>query len=351
MLFYFLFACAKTPNSSSSFEASVPIVPAPQAEFYSVKGDEPKDLFVAKVAKDLPWSEALSGAAAEIGLNIKHRSLRLDDARWAAIRAGFPYAVHQIIVGDVEIDSYPHDLARLLQKQDAAHVGLVRIRVGTLDRWIALLASDGGLEEGFSREIEIGEELEIKGQGQFRLRSPSGKEYTGALPLRLTADEEGEWWLELGQKQIYSSLPIYVGVGTPIYNLFRSDDIGLEHGYKEEVEEDLLFLLEEMRIKEGLIPLRYDKMLSSLAQYPLQYLLQGNWNPEQGVETLNKAGFVGGPVYQVACQAEHLFACLDQLSWDIDARQALVDPQLRNIGYSMELGTSSISLILNLSSQ
>jgi len=162
---------------------------------------------------------------------------------------------------------------------------------------------------------------------------------------------EGEWWLEIHRGKVYSSVPLYVGVGTPVSNIFFSEDIGLEIGIPSEVEEDALILIEEMRVREGLVPLNYDKMLVSLAQYPLQYFLDGNWNASTGVEHLQKAGFVGGPTYQLACQAETALACLDQLSWAIESRQALLDSQIRNIGIATYVDTSKIAFLINLSSE
>ena len=106
-----------------------------------------------------------------------------------------------------------------------------------------------------------------------------------------------------------------------------------------------------MRGREGLPPLSYDKMLVGLAQYPLKYYLDGSWNPTEGVEHLQKAGFVGGPTYQLACEAENALLCLDQLSWQLDSRQALLDAQIRNIGIASYVDTSKVVLLINLSSE
>ena len=350
-MFLFFLSCTKNPILPTE-QPSIPILPAPQAQWYSTEGDPPKDPLVMKVSQKLNWSESLSGAAADIGLKIKGRAPRIEDAKWAAIRAGFPYQVYRMVVGDVDLDTYPKDLERLLRALNPERLGLVRVRVGTKDRWIALLGSSGALEEGFPREAALGQEIEIKGAGSLRVMAPSGEMKEATLPYTFQPHEAGEWWIEVEKGNIYSSLPLYVDVGTPVTNLFTlEEDLGLINKSPSEVEAEVLMLMDLMREKEGLATLNADKMLDSLAQYPLQYFLEDRWDPKTGVEHLQKAGFVGGPVYQLACEAENSLACLDQLSWNMNFRFALLDPQIRNIGIKAHVETSSVSLLLNLSSQ
>ena len=49
-----------------------PILPAPEASNYAVGESQAKDPFVARVAKGLPWDEALSGAAAGLSNHPVH---------------------------------------------------------------------------------------------------------------------------------------------------------------------------------------------------------------------------------------------------------------------------------------
>ena len=346
----FLLACTKTPDLQQR-QPSIPILPAPKSSWYSTEGDRPKDPLVAQVVGKMNWSESLSGAGTNIGLNIKDRDPRLDDAKWAAINAGFPYSVDQMIVGEVEADSYPQDLDRLLRQMKPMHLGLVRVRTGQKDRWIALFGGAGTLEEGFQKEARLGEEVNLKGLGTMRLSDPSGKIIESSLPYTFQPQERGEWWVELNNNGIYSSVPIYVETGAPVVNLFGTDeDLGLVNKAPLDVEEEALVLMDIMRERKGLILLESDKMLDSLAQYPLKYLVEGTWSAKTGVEHLQKAGFIGGPVYQLACKAENALTCLDQLSWNLDSRKALLDPQIRMIGIKAHVETSSVSLILNLSS-
>ena len=349
-MLFFLLACTKTPDFQER-QPSIPILPAPKSSWYSTEGERPKDPLVAQVAGKMNWSEALSGAATNIGLNIKDRQPRLDDVKWAAINAGFPYAVEKMIVGEVELDTYPQDLERLLRDLKPKHLGLVRVRTGVMDRWIALFGEAGALEEGFQKEARLGEQINLKGLGTMRLSDPSGEIIESSLPYTFQPQERGEWWVELKNGSVYSSVPIYVEARTPVVNLFSTnEDLGLVNKAPLDVEEEALVLMDIMRERKGLILLESDKMLDSLAQYPLTYFLEGTWSAKTGLEHLQKAGFIGGPVYQLACKAENALACLDQLSWAMDSRIALLDPQIRMIGIKAHVETSSVSLILNLSS-
>jgi len=351
MLWLLIAACGSTKKSAQSDIPSVPIIPAPHAVNYAVQGNPPKDPLVAQIASGFNWNEALSGAAAEVGLDNSGKQPMLSDARWNAVMAGFPYQVSHMIVGDVEMDTVPEGLAETIQNLRPKNLGLVRVRKGTKDRWVVLIGEDGALTESFPRELEMGTELKIEGSGSWRLADPSGAITTGELPIKGIVGMEGEWWLELQQSGVYSSIPIYVGIGTPVSNLFVSDSIGLEIDQPSEIIDAALQLMDEMRTREGLPKLRYDKMLVSLAQYPLQYYVEGSWDQNAGVEHLQKAGFVGGPTYQLACEGENALTCLDQLSWDIEDRQALLDPQIRNIGIAAYADTSKVAILLNLSSE
>ena len=149
----------------------------------------------------------------------KKNAVTIEDARWAAIRAGFPYHVSEVIVGDVLIDQFPQDLAVLLDDRRPEHLGLARVRRGSQDRWVALIASGGWMQGSFSRELELAEELSVEGQGQWHLTAPNGERKAGQLPLEVKLDQPGEWWLEVGQAgQAQSRLPLYVDGGTPVTN-------------------------------------------------------------------------------------------------------------------------------------
>jgi hypothetical protein len=350
LLLFFVCACSSKIKSMEEMIPSIPIIPAPHAVNYAVQGNQPKDPMVADIADDWNWSEALSGAAAQIGLEIDRTPL-ITDARWAAVMAGFPYKVSYMIIGDVEVDEPPVGLPEAISEYNPINLGLARVRKGTKDRWVVLIGEGGYLEESFPRELELGDELNIEGKGTWRLADPTGGITTGELPIKGLISMEGEWWLELSRSGVYSSIPIYAGIGTPVSNLFFSDYVGVDEIQPSEVQESVLILMDEMRQREGLSILRYDKMLVGLAQYPLQYYVEGSWDREVGEKNLRKAGFAGGPAYQFGCTGENVLNCLDQLSWNIDARQALLDPQIRNIGIATYVDTAKVAVMINLSSE
>ena len=348
-----LLTLACGPKNATSPEGplpSIPKIPAPQAVRYSVDLDTPKDFLVAQMVRDLPWSEALSGAAAEVALKVVDRPIRLQDARWAAIRAGHPYPIDQIIVGDVDIDQFPKDLQKMLQSTTATRLGVVRVRKGTMDRWVVLLSKDGPLTEGFSREFDVGSELKVEGDGTYRLLTPNGRIKHGELPLKQPM-EEGESWLEVVSNRGVVSVPIYAGEGTPVHPLFMTEDVGLEIAEPDRLEEEAFILIEEMRERQGLVSVFEDSsLLESFAEQALESVLSGTWSRTEGIQLLEKVGFVGGPVYQVTCQGESIYACLDELSWTIEGRQALLDPAVRSIGLTTHVQTNGVVMVINLSS-
>ncbi len=349
-LLWFMLACQPKTVPPEGPLATIPQVPAPQASWYTVQTDTPKDFLVAQMARELSWSEALSGAAAEVALKVVERPIRVQDAQWAAVRAGYPFTVSNVIVGDVEIDRFPKDLRTLLLEHKDNHLGIVRVRKGTVDRWVVLIAQEGNLTSDFPRELQLDEEVTIEGNGTFRLLTPEGSVSHGALPLTKRLSISGEWWFELDGSPTVS-IPLYVDEGTPVHPLFITEDVGLEIEEPNRMEEDAFILLEEMRERKGLVSVFEDsQLLTSFADSALKEVLAGNWNHEANIELLRKVGFVGGPVYQVTCEAPTVYACLDRLSWTLDGRQAFLDPDIRSIGMAMHVQTNGVVMVINLSS-
>lgn len=349
MIWLWLLACQPKKDVSSPLP-SIPQIPAPQAPWYTVQNDQPKDFLVAKVVGDLSWSEALSGAAAEVALKVDHRPIRLQDARWAAIRAGYPYTIDQIIVGDVEVDEFPKDLQQMLRQHADLQMGVVRTRKGTMDRWVVLLSKGGSLTSDFPREMTLDEEVSIEGEGQIRLLSPTGTVEQHSLPLKKRFAEEGEWWAEMTTSTSSISIPLYVESGTPVHPLFVTEDVGLELADKATLEEDAFVLFEDMRERQGLVSVFEDSgLLKSFAEQALKEVVAGTWNHDANIALLQKVGFVGGPVYQLSCQGESVYVCLDNLSWELDARRALLDPNIRSIGMDLQIQTNGVVMVINLS--
>lgn len=347
---WLMLACQPKAVAPEGPLATIPQVPAPQASWYTVQTDTPKDFLVAQMARDFSWSEALSGAAAEVALKVVDRPIRLQDAQWAAVRAGYPFTVSNVIVGDVEIDQFPKDLRGLLLKQKHNHLGIVRVRKGTLDRWVVLVAQQGNLTNDFPREVELDEEVTVEGRGTFRLLTPEGTVSSGALPLTKRFSQPGEWWLELDSSPSVS-IPLYVDEGTPVHPLFVTEDVGLEIEEPDRMEEDAFILLEEMRERKGMVSVfEESQLLTSFADSALKEVLSGNWNHEANIDLLRKVGFVGGPVYQVICEGSTVYACLDGLSWTLNGRQAFLDPDIRSIGMALHVQTNGVVMVINLSS-
>jgi hypothetical protein len=345
-----LLGCPKEPLSSEIPDA--PILPSPEAEMYALGDSTAKDPLVSRVSEDLPWDEALSGAAAGVGLNAGKGAI-LSQARWAAVVAGYPFSVEEIIIGAVEAGEYPKGLPDQLHGRSwhGRKLGLARVRKGHQDLWIALVADAGKPIPALAREYKLEESLQIDGQGSdWRLLSPEGEIDQGRLPLERPLGVQGEWWLELSRSdEVFASIPLYVGMGTPPTNLFS--DFGAALGRPEDVEVDAMNSINRLREREGLPTFNEDGALSTLAELPLQQYLDGEWSRTSGEKRLQAAGFVGGPVYQFVCTGGNADKCLDQLSWSLDARAAFFNPGLRVIGLRAHVETQGMALILNLASE
>ena len=349
-MLYFLFGCIK-PAVQEKIPAP-PILPSPEAIHYAVGVGEAHDPLVARVSQGLPWDEGLSGAAAGVGL-MREQERTLAHAQWAAVLAGYPYAIRQMVVGEVSMGEEPDELADKLQQLLAPgeQLGLARVRRSQGDSWIALISIADQTLEPFPREAKIGDELSVSGPAfTWRLGQPSGEIASGRLPLKETLEEDGEYWLELSsQKGVVSSIPIYVGMSAPPTNLFSSFDVRLVG--PEEAQDLLLEQLNEMRVREGLPLIQHDETLSTLSQMPLNQVLEGTWSRDKGEERLRSAGFVGGPIYQLSCTARSTGLCLDQLSWQLEGRMALLDGNIRVMGSAVQTGSSGVSFIISMASE
>lgn len=342
--------CGKKDLSAEQ-QYTIPKLPAPESDWYAVHSEAPQDVLVQQVAKGLPWDESLSGAAVDVALHVEERPIRLSDLQWAAIRSGFPYPVTRFVVGEVDMDTYPKELQSLLHSERPEKMGLVRVRRGTMDLWVAVFAEAGALSENFLRENSLSTPLDIQGQGTYRLMSPSGLITTGALPCKDVLEERGEWWLEIGDKQsIQASIPLYVEMDTPVHPLFVTEDVGLDMQVPDVLEEDVWVLIEDMRERRGLSSqFEENQMLVAFAEASVNDLVAGRWSRKSGLQMMQKVGFGEGATYHLACQAPTVFQCMNDLSWELDSRQALLDPSILSMGVAVHAQTSGVSIIVNLS--
>jgi hypothetical protein len=331
---------------------SQPILPATTAAMYASKQTLPADDLVAQVALGLVWDEALSGAAAGLGLG--GTAVTLEAAQHAAHRAGYPYPVRVVSSGVVPAGQHPDALLRtlhtVLDKTD--HLGLARVRVGAQDKWVALIATPVDALEPFSREQSVGDAIDLRtvGPGTWMAVSPTGTTHTGRLPGQLTLDEAGEWWLEIdGMHQTIAALPVYVDMPTPPEGLILLP--GEQFAGPVAAADEAMLLVSAVREAFSMPGLQDDGTLETLAQYPLSLLLAQQWERASSVARLQAAGFIGGPVGQIQCHGATVAACVDTMMRSGRERQHLLNPAFRIGGAAAQVSTDGVTIVLNMASE
>lgn len=330
-----------------------PIVPALSAPVYATGHTLPKDPLVAQVGLGLRWDEGLSGAAAALAL-ATDQTPNVENAQYAAYRAGYPYPIRALSVGQVASGAYPEGLATTLRnivgKADA--LGLARVRTGDKDRWVALVSSPRGALRPINREHPVGQTVEIRTDvpGSWAVVSPTGVAHTGEIPGAIELSEQGEWWLEVhGPEGLVVSLPLYAGMTTPPGSVL--DLPGPVAAGPSEAVVEAFERLNTVRKAFSLHGIREDGTLATLAEYPLEQVLVGDWDAASGKARLQAAGFVGGPVAQVKCTGNTVSICLDNLLRSGIGREVLLDPDYRIGGAATQVATDGVTLLLNLASE
>jgi len=347
----------KTPPGATAVSPSAaPILPAPEATVYAIGESDASDPLVRQVVTRalLPWQESLAGGATTLILDVKG-PLDLQQAEHAARRAGYPYPVVRIITGEEQPAAFPDGLVQAVQRslQLGDHVGVVRARVGQMDRWIALIGRPGGLALPFDRQSRVGADLvlNVDRPSTWLLVSPSGALSRGRTPGAVKLDQAGEWWVEVeddnGVRVL--SAPIFVGMAPPPAPLIELP--GEPATGPDDAELTALDLLAEVRAAFELPLLEEDSTLSTLAGHPLTQVLERTWSRPEGEARLRGAGFVGGAVAQVWCQGETVATCMDRLLTDAQDRGALLHPQVRLVGVQAQASTSGVVLLFNLASE
>jgi len=330
-----------------------PLVPAMDAPLYTSGLGLPKDALVAQVALGHRWDEALSGAAASIALDTSHAPT-LEGAQHAAHRAGYPYTVKSLNFGWMDVGVYPEELGRSLAAtlREGDDLGLARVRTQDRDRWVALVAHPVDRIAPIFRELRMGAELPIKASspGTWTVVSPSGKVQRGTTPAKVVMNEAGEWWLEVRSLNTQVvSLPVYVDMATPPAPMLELPGESVT-GPADAVAY-ALDLLDDVRDSFAMVPLQRDGTLDTLAGLPLGQVLDKSWTQEGGEARLRAAGFVGGPAYQIQCQASSVANCIDKLMRAPVSRAALLHPGLRLVGGGAQVRTDGVTLLLNLASE
>jgi hypothetical protein len=332
--------------------ATSPVVPALQAPTYQARQTLPKDDLVAQVALGMVWDEALSGAAAALAMSEVTPSLAA--AQHAAHRAGFPYPVRVVSSGSVPAGRHPDALLRTLHKVmgKTDRLGLARIRRGLYDHWVALVSAPVDTLEPFHREQPLNTEIQIRtvGPGTWMAVSPSGVVKSGRMPASLGLDEEGEWWVEVdGLHDLIAAVPIYVGMPTPPSPIVPLP--GESFAGPVAAADEALLLVSSIREVFSMSSLRDDGTLETLAQYPLELLLSGQWDRETGMGRLQAAGFVGGPVGQVQCQGATVATCVDGMLRSGRERELLLNPAFRIGGAAAQVSTEGVTIVVNMASE
>ena len=358
--FFLLFACAGAKRTSEPEAPKPPLVPAPESSDYACAHTTARDPIVSQISAQYPWDEALSGALAGIGLGMVKPNPpgqyhvtpepTMIDLRWAAAVAGYPSPPLEYLSGRVEAGSYPEGLATRLESwlQKGDDLGLVRLRKGTEDLWLATRAESCKGFPTFRREYAVGEKLRIEdATGSWRVLTPEGDILTGTLPIEQPLEVKGEYWLELrGSQNI--DLPLYADMHIPPTNILPLESVPLD--VPEVIVEAVFEALNDFRANEGLDPFEADQMLTAMSAKSLTRYRAGEWDLATELERLQRNGFMGGPVHQMACSAPNLAECLDQLSWNLDNRAALFNPQLLVLGVQLEVTTSRIDLLISMAS-
>ncbi|MDG1480147.1 MAG: hypothetical protein P8R54_11185 [Myxococcota bacterium] len=352
MLFLTLLSCAPKEPPPPPLPPA-PILPAPDGELYATGISEPRDPLIAQaVSVGLPWQESLSGAATALALE-QPFAPELSNARWAAVRSGYPHPVRSLLVASVRQDNIPEtllaELQRLLVSGD--QIGLVRARSGGSDRWVALIGRPRVTIGAFQRELPLGAALSLKTDAEgWRLLSPSSVETSGLMSEEPILSEPGEWWLELTQRSnTVLSVPLHVDMDTPPAPILTLP--GEPTPSPTEASALAYELVNSIRDAFDLPHLQIDPTLETLAGYPLELSLAGSWEKERGEARLRAAGFVGGPVGQLTCEGRTVAVCIDTLMWSIDERAVLLHPGLRLTGIQAQVTTEGISMALNAASE
>jgi hypothetical protein len=332
--------------------AGVPVLPSPEADLYAHGTAIPLDPLVARQAAGLPWDEALSGAAGALAMEGKEPSMPV--VRWAAVRAGYPYPIASVVLGRVGVGSEPEDLLEHVRPslRPTDDLGLARARVGGDDVWVALVGRRIATLAPFPREIEPGGSIVLASDDplDWTLVSPEGELRSGKTSSTLVLASAGEWWLEVRRPdgKVVASVPLYVGMPTPAAPLVEE---GGAIAGPDEATEVLVRVVNDVRSAFAREPVRRDATLQTLADRPLEQVLEGTWVADQAEARLQAAGFVGGPVGQLVCDEESVFACVDGWLRRPRDRVTLLEPGFRVGGAAVEVRTDGVTAVLNLASE
>lgn len=278
-----------------------PHLPAPVAPLYVQHIGRSPDRLVVQVMAGRPWEEVLSGAATAIALTLTSRGeADVSTARWAAVRAGYPFPVLGL-----QVVHAPHDQVPALSLPATGDVGLVRARGPDDDIWVVLHGGGGPSLPPIPREAAVGDFVALTGPS-WRASNPFG--VVTELGTGVVFDREGEWLLQAySGATILATLVVYVGESTPEHSPFLTEVSGAD---PEEATFNAVAAVWDWYGRDA--PLR-DSGMDSVARVRLRSLSQGA-APEAAEVLLRRAGFVDGAA-GAECEAESLRACIEQMWW------------------------------------
>ncbi|MCB9780762.1 MAG: hypothetical protein H6742_19495 [Alphaproteobacteria bacterium] len=329
----------------------LPVLPAAEAPVYATGGGPPPDPIVALAVGELPWDEALSGAAGALAVNTD--VLTMSDARLAAWRAGYPYA----LVGVATETTGPAELPTAIRgeldalRRPGDQVGLTRARVGEQDRWVGIVGRPVAGVPSFPRQHDLGDRLavELAGGLQWTLVSPTGQTRSGVGPVSSPLGEVGEWWLEVRGGTGMLGVPLHVGMVMPTAPVLEAP--GEAAVSPADARDRVLVAIEDVRLAFDLPVPREDPTLHTLSDAPLQEVVDGVWDHARNVERLRSAGFVGGSADQVWCRGRTPVACVDALMRSATGRAALLAPGHRLVGVATRVETDGVTVVASLASE
>lgn len=286
-----------------------PHLPAPVADLYVRHVGRSTDVLVVQAMAGRPWEEVLSGAATTLALTLAARGAAdLSTARWAAVRAGYPFPVLGF-----QVVHAPHDEVPALSLPATGDVGLVRARGPDDDIWLVLHGAGGPELPPIPREAAVGDFVALSGSS-WRASNPYG--VVKELGTGVVFDRAGEWLLQAySGATILATLPVYVGESTPENPPFVGD---LSGDNPEEATFNAVAAVWDWYGRDA--PLR-DSGMDSVARVLLRALSQGS-APEAAEVLLRRAGFVDGAA-GAECEAESLRACIEQMWWSPQQRGVL----------------------------
>lgn len=268
-----LVACGHPDRLSPALARTSPRLPAPEAAVYTRVDGTSRDPAVASVLGELPWDEALSGAAGALAMvALEGREPDLWAARWAAYRAGFLHPLVLVAFQSCPLGCAGRDVITRLQQAfvpgDA--VGVARARGPVGDAWVGILARPAVPLGPIPRRVDVGARLDLallrEPMPGLRVRavSPGGHlsegDFVGSASLLL--DEMGEWWVEVGESDRWTRFPVYAGMapaaGPPLDEVPDADPTDPEDG--------AWALLQGVRDTWGLLPVFELPLAASVAR-------------------------------------------------------------------------------------